>query len=125
MRTYTQITAAFVLTAVCLMLRPAKSTTQVRAIAKEEQNHYVWLGDRLEEAHSIRVGMTRADLLKVFEVDGGLLQLKRYVLRSCDMIKVDVEFEFPRGTSPAHLPPDAELKISAISKPYLELAIKD
>jgi hypothetical protein len=125
MKPYTGVSAAIVLTAICLILRPAKSTTQVKAITEEEQKHYAWLVGRSVEAYSIRVGMSRADLLKVFEPDGGLLQIKRYVLRSCDIIKVDVQFEFPKGTSPAKLPPDTELKISAISKPYLEPMFRD
>jgi hypothetical protein len=43
----------------------------------------------------IKVGMTRADLLKVFTTEGGLsTSLNRtFVYRDCSYIKVDVEFE--------------------------------
>jgi len=59
--------------------------------------------------------MTRADLLKVFEMDGGLQSVPatRYVLRGTTLIKVDVEFEKPINSND-------ELKIKSISKPYLE-----
>jgi hypothetical protein len=126
MKSYTRISAAIVLTAICLLLRPTKSTTQ-RVITEEEGKHYTWLGHRLDEAYSIQVGMSRADLLKVFEPDGGLQRIppRRYILRSCYMIKVDAQFELPQGTSSANLPSDKELKIFAISKPYLERAIPD
>jgi len=66
--------------------------------------------------------MSRADLLKVFDPDGGFdtIPATRYVLDSCTLIKVDVHFESPKGVSFTHLPPDSELKITAISKLYLE-----
>ncbi|HXJ96833.1 MAG TPA: hypothetical protein VMT20_28660 [Terriglobia bacterium] len=94
---------------------------------EEDSRLYHWLLDRMVEAESIKVGMSRADLLRVFMSDGGLQKMPAaaYILRSCDLIKVDVEFRFPEGTSPRNLPPDAELTISKISKPYLELMTTD
>jgi len=94
---------------------------------EEDSRLYHWLIDRMMEAESIRVGMSRADLLRVFMPDGGLLRIPaaRYVLRSCDLIKVDVDFRFPEGTSPRDLPPDTELTVLKISKPYLESMIMD
>jgi hypothetical protein len=127
MKTYARVTAAVALAAFCLLIRPARSTAQVKVFTQEEGKHYAWLGDRLTEAYSVQVGMSRADLLKVFDVDGGLQRIppERYILRSCDMIKVKVQFELPKGTSRDKLPPDIELKISAISKPYLERPIPE
>jgi len=94
---------------------------------EEDSRLYHWLLDRMLEAESIRVGMSRVDLLRVFMPDGGFQRIpaSRYVLYSCDLIKVDVEFRFPEGTSPRNLPPDAELTILKISKPYLEPMIMD
>jgi hypothetical protein len=80
----------------------------------------------------IKVGMTRADLLKVFTTEGGLSSgLNRtYVYRECPYIKVDVEFE-PVGR-PARdtdgrvtLVEANEDVIKKISKPYLEWSVSD
>ena len=48
-----------------------------------------------------------------------------YVLRSCNLIKVDVEFDVPRGKASTDLPPDTELKIKSISKRYFEPMFMD
>lgn len=86
----------------------------------------------LKEIQKIKVGMTRADLLKVFTTEGGLSTgLNRtYVYRECSYIKVDVEFE-PVGR-PAR---DADWRVTLveanedvikkISKPYLEWMVLD
>jgi len=89
---------------------------------EEDSRIYRWLLGRLREVEAIKVGMSRADLLKVFMPDGGLQRIPAgcYVLRSCDLIKVEVEFRFPEGRSPQNLPPYTELVVSSISKPYLE-----
>jgi hypothetical protein len=80
-----------------------------------------WLQDRYKEATSIKAGMSREDLLKVFMEDGGLntIPATRYVLRSCHLIKVDVEFDTKHGQAYEEKM-DRELKIKQISKPYLE-----
>jgi hypothetical protein len=124
-----QIKAAVIaLGAVALFAKPANSPAQYETPGDEEQRHYAWLADRLQEAYRIKPGMSKADLLKVFTEDGGLMSLwpQRYVLRSCNLIKVDVEFDVPRsGTASTDLPPDTELKIRSISKPYLEPMFMD
>ena len=65
--------------------------------------------------------MSRAELMKVFEEDGGLQRIPagRYVLRSCRMIKVEVEFDVGYGQA-SGMQPGEEVKIKGISKPYLE-----
>jgi hypothetical protein len=105
----------------------ARAQTHGGVRTEEDSRLYHWLLDRMLEAESIKVGMSRADLLRVFTPDGGLqkMPVATYVLRSCDLIKVDVEFRFPEGTSPRNLPPDAELTIFKISRPYLEPMITD
>jgi len=93
------------------------------------------------EATSIKEGMTRADLLKVFTMDGGLQLLlpTRYVLKNSNLIKVDVEFDVPLGNRIA--PEDMRfgrsesegfqfvsndmLRIKRISKPYIEPTFTD
>jgi hypothetical protein len=80
---------------------------------------------------AVKVGMTRADLLKVFKTEGGLwtgLQ-RRYVYRECPYFKVDVEFE--AVGRPAHdregrvtLAERSEDLIKKISRPYLAFPIR-
>ena len=111
--------------------------------------HDKWLQERYFEALSIKEGMTRAELLKVFRMDGGLQLFLpgRYVLRRSNFIKVDVEFEVPAGVIGKVVPEDLrndmestdhnsggrtaaqvkyhfvaneKLKIKSISRPYLE-----
>jgi hypothetical protein len=118
--------------------------------AQPERSHDEWLQERYFEATSIKEGMTRADLVKVFRVDGGLQPLgipTRYVLKSSDMIKVDVEFDIPEEAKGKIFPedlssemkspafdaegrpvprgdyqsmPNERLKIKSISRPYVE-----
>jgi hypothetical protein len=91
-----------------------------------EQTHPQWLVERIGEAKSIAAGMSRADLLRVFEQDGGLnsIPARRYVLRSCRYIKVDVEFDITQG-SYSRAMPDESLRISSISEPYLGYIVTD
>lgn len=91
-----------------------------------------WIATSLKEMQKIKVGMIRADLLKVFTTEGGLSTgLNRtYVYRKCPYIKVDVEFE-PVGR-PAKdaggrvtLSEANEDVIKKISRPYLDWSVMD
>ena len=99
---------------------------------QRQQEQTKWIADSLIEIKTIKVGMTRADLLKVFTTEGGLSTgLNRtYVYRKCPYIKVDVEFE-PVGR-PARdakgrvtLSEADEDVIKTISKPYLDWMVLD
>jgi hypothetical protein len=87
--------------------------------------HTEWIVKSLKEIESVKVGMTRGDLLKVFGEEGGISTRtwRRYVYHECRYIKVDVEFE-PVGEpeKPSQSPRD---KIVKISKPFLEWSIMD
>jgi len=113
------------LAAACFFGAPHKAESQLRDAADGQKKHEDWLWDRLFEAESIKAGMTRADLLKVFGEDGGLQggpSSQRFVLRSCHLIKVNVKFELgdaPQAAAPS-LTLDNRMKITDISKPYLE-----
>ena len=63
---------------------------------------------------TIKRGMTRSALLRVFTTEGGLSTRTRrtYVLKQCPTIKVDVEFSISESES--------EDKITQISRPYLD-----
>jgi hypothetical protein len=100
--------------------------------SRRAQEHTEWVAESLKEIQTIKVGMTRADLLKVFTTEGGLSSgLNRtYVFRGCPFIKVDVEFD-PVGR-PAR---DREGRVTLveankdvikkISKPYLDWSVLD
>ena len=84
-----------------------------------------WIGANLPELESIKVGMTRGELLKVFMGEGGISTRgwHRYVYRKCGFVKVDVEFS-PAG-DPSSFKESPDDRIMRISKPFLELAIMD
>lgn len=85
----------------------ARSDAQVESA----KSHSEWIAQSLREMETIKVGMTRADLLKVFTEEGGLSTRtqRQYVYRECPYIKVAVEFE-PVGTT-AVLPENGKDKI--------------
>ena len=76
--------------------------------------------------------MTRRDLRRLFRPDGGLQTIpsSRYVLKSCAMIKIEVKFALPEGASREDFRDENEaaddaLKITEVSKPYLEPGATD
>ena len=85
-----------------------------------------WIAKSLKEIETIKVGMTRDDLLKVFKEEGGISTRtwRRYVYRDCEYIKVDVEFE-PVGEPANKTAQSTRDKIIKISKPFLEWTIID
>ena len=124
-----------ILSVVCALFTLSASSS----LPQPDRNHDLWLQERYFEATSIKEGMTRAELLKIFRMDGGLQTLlpTRYVLKSSSFIKVDVEFDVPTGSKV--LPEDLrfemdslkesskyqfvsndKLKIARISRPYVE-----
>lgn len=76
--------------------------------------HSQWVSSVLAWIATIKPGMTRSDLLRVFTTEGGLSTRthRTYVLKSCRAIKVDVEFSISGN--------EAEDRIAQISKPYLD-----
>ena len=91
-----------------------------------------WIVSIIKETSAIKPGMTRADLMKVFEGEGGLSTALRrtYASRECPYIKVDVEFEKvgrPERDQDGRvtLIEDDQDLIKKISKPYLDWSISD
>jgi hypothetical protein len=85
--------------------------------------HQEWLIERLKEATSIKPGMGYSDFIKVFKVAGGFNTSppRRYWLRSCFYISVDVTFK--KKSPPRPRLEDEWLEtgtIDTISKPYLD-----
>jgi hypothetical protein len=81
---------------------------------------------------TIKPGMTREDLLKVFRTEGGLSTgLRRtFVSRDCPYFKVDVEFKAVARPDRDNagfvtLVEDNRDVIVKVSKPYLQFTIAD
>ena len=81
--------------------------------------HTQWVNNVLVWIATIKPGMTRSDLLRVFTTEGGLSTRthRTYVLKQCPTIKVDVEFSISRN--------EADDKITQISKTYLDYGVYD
>jgi len=81
-----------------------------------------WISDSLRSIQTIKVGATRAELLKLFTTEGGLSTPSRrtYVYRPCPYIKVDVRFTV--SSREQELPTD---RIVEISRPYMAWSVMD
>ena len=88
--------------------------------------HMEWVAKSLKEIETVKVGMTRVDLLKVFKEEGGISTRtwRRYAYHDCPYIKVDVELE-PVGEPENKVSQSPKDKIIKISKPFLEWSIMD
>ena len=110
-------------------------TLQAKTEPCTEQDHEAWLRRILGRMETIKPGMTRADLLKVFRTEGvagvpmrtvGLSTASRrtFVSRDCPYFKVVVEFT--PADRPVGFPADESQDIiDKVSKPYLQLATSD
>ena len=76
-------------------------------------------------ADALHPGMTRADVLKNFQTEGGLSarEWNHYVYKRCPYIKVDVTFAVAPGEDP--FKEAATDKIATVSRPYLEFSVTD
>ncbi len=86
----------------------------------------MWIAASLKTMQTIKPGMTRWELLKVFTMEGGLSNRlhRTYVLRECPYIKVDVDFKAV-GREGDLLWESPDDSIAAISRPYLEWSVMD
>ena len=78
----------------------------------------------LKECQTIKPGMSRAELCKVFSTEGGLslVTQRRYVYHDCPYIKVDVDFAPSDPKRDVEKPTDI---VTKISKPYLDWSVAD
>ena len=105
---------------------------QVRPEATTQRDRVAWVAESLKRMQTVKPGMTRTDLLKVFTTEGGpSTGLHRtFVSRDCPYFKVDVEFKAvarPDNDSAGFvsLLEDNRDIIVKISKPYLQFTIGD
>jgi hypothetical protein len=97
-----------------------------------DRDHIAWVAESLKRMQTIKQGMTRTDLLKVFSTEGGLstgLQ-RTFVSQDCPYFKVDVEFKAvgrPSHDANGRVTPaeGSQDIIVKISRPYLEFSIID
>jgi hypothetical protein len=94
--------------------------------AGPDREHTMWIASVMDSIHTIKPGMTRQDLLKVFNTESGLSSRvhRIYVYKGCPYIKVTVDFqpvEHPEDRS-TEMPTD---KIVEISTPFLEYSVVD
>jgi len=111
------------LVAIAIMLLPM---TLLADGAQYDAELTIKIDKIIRGVQQIKVGMTKADLLKVFTTEGGLSSRKwrRYVHRSCPYIKVNVVFDLV-GEEKDLSGENAKDKITKISQPFLELSIRD
>lgn len=95
-------------------------------LAKAPPEYSQWIADSLREIQTLGPGTTRADLLKIFQEEGGLSTRteRRFAYRDCPYIKVDLKFE-PADTVSNKNANCAEDKIRSMSQPFLEWSIGD
>lgn len=115
-------------TACCLMIFGSVLFLMSQASvsrSQEEQGHVKWVEAGLKEMETIKVGMTRADLLKVFMEEGGVSTRKSrtYAYRKCPYFKVTFEFK-PVGGQAA-FPENPKDEITKISQPFLQWLVID
>ena len=104
-------------------------TAGVHSTAQSEvvQTHSEWIAKSLKEMETIKTGMTRADLLKVFREEGGVSTRtqRQYVYRECPYIKVSVQFEPVEKADTTGFPEEPGDKIVKISRPFIEWSVID
>ena len=106
--------------------------TMLRQKQEPSQDHVAWVGQVLKQIQTIKPGMTRTDLLRVFATEGGLsTPLHRtFVSRDCPYFKVDVEFRAVGrasrdGDGRETMVEGSQDIIVKISRPYLAFGIID
>ncbi len=100
-------------------------SSAVEAAAEEDAVLTKQISEVLKDVGELKAGMTRADLMKIFDTEGGISSPTRrtFVHRRCPFIKVDVQFTLAEKVDlPEERPSD---KISEISKPYLAWSVMD
>ena len=87
-------------------------------VSPAAKEHTQWVAGVLAAAEQLHPGMSRSDIMKQFEPDGGTstIEQQTYVFQQCPYIKIDVTFVTPLHDSTHR----GEDKILTISKPYLE-----
>ena len=119
------VRAAFVFVLMMCSLGVGAQETHKRTEHFDQQKTQ-WIAKVLTTIETVKPGMTRADLLKIFTTEGGLSTRyqRTYVFKECPYIKVDVAFV--RSTNESVVSPESPSDVIAkISQPYLQFFIAD
>ena len=124
----------FALGLIVLLVGIGFSTGLSEKSPARDRAHMDWLLDRIDEAKSVEEGMSIEDLLKVFRLEAGLQSgdifgppfVSRsfngfFSLRSCEYIKLDVDFEIAEGIDLTTASSE-NVTITKLSQPYLNYA---
>ena len=97
-----------------------------------QKDHVAWVAEALKRMQTIKPGMTRMDLLKVFTTEGGQSTglHRTFVSRDCPYFKIDVDFKAvgrPDRDSNGRvtLVEGNQDIIVKISRPYLQFSVID
>ena len=116
---------AAVILVLCAPALMSFASWQPPASTLQDQNadHVAWVMRSLERMESIKPGMTRGDLMRLFTTEGGLQTGKSFVFRECPYFKVTVEWMPGGAADPAIGKPSDVIK--SISRPYIQRMIID
>ena len=89
-------------------------------LVENPQTPTAWIRLTLQRIETIKPGMTRGELERLFTVEGGLSTRthRTDVYRECPYVKVDVEFRASEG-------PIRRDVITSLSRPYLARPARD
>lgn len=107
---------------ICVVCVGALAQNEVQPkTASSDQEHSAWIVNVLHAIETIKPGMIRSDLARLFTTEGGLSTFAQstYVYRQCPYIKIDVTFS---TSGKQELPTD---KILEVSRPYLAWRVAD
>lgn len=120
------------LTAAAVGKAMAARALEVDDEARCASDRTAWVASSLERMLTIKLGMTRGQLLLVFSTEGGLsTALQRtFVSRDCRYFKVDVKFRRASesdgsGGERDFLQEIDDDVITSISRPYLQFTVAD
>ena len=96
-------------------------------LSEADHKNAQWVWELMEEMRAIVPGLTRGDLLRVFEPQGGLSHPKQqsFFCRRCRYFLVHAEFDLFDESAPARLPYDERDRVKTISAVYLGVAAMD
>jgi hypothetical protein len=107
----------------------ASSVDETRQASSD---HIGWVAESLERMLTIKPGMSRDQLLRVFSTEGGLFTVlqRTFVSRNCPYFKVDVTFHRANGlntnTSRDEMVQERDDDvIASVSRPYLQFSVVD
>jgi hypothetical protein len=110
----------------CATAPPAKPPAPSASGTDIDQDLTNQISATLTECQKIKPGMTRSQLMEVFDTEGGISTAKdrTFVYRRCQYVKIDVHFILsePAQNVLDERPTDT---IGKVSKPYLQWSIMD